>query len=334
MALVQLADVIIPEIYLGYTAVNSPEKTAFFESGIVVRNGMLDGLANGASDTFTIPFWTDLDASAAPNLSDDTTSSATPLKITANKQIGRKAFLNQWYSAADLAGEMAGSEPMAQIRNRFGTYWMRQWQRRLIATTNGILADNIAANSGDMRIDVAANSIAAQTASTKFNRDAFTEAAYTMGDAASDLSAIGVHSHVMAQMVKNDDIVYIPDSMGKLTIPTYMGLRVIVDDSLTVTAGSTDGFKYTSVLFGQGAFGYGEGSPTNPVEVERQALQGNGGGVEYLGERKTWLLHPAGFQSTGTPAGDSQTLAELALATSWSRVVERKNVPLAFLITN
>lgn len=334
MALVQLTDVIIPEIYMGYTAVNSPEKTAFFDSGVVVRNAMLDSLANGASDTFKIPFWNDLDASSAPNLSDDTTNSATPLKITAAKQIGRKAFLNQWYSAADLAGELAGSEPMSQIRNRFGTYWMRQWQRRLIASTNGILADNIASNSGDMLFSVAAESVAGQSASTKFNRDAFTEAAYTMGDAASNLTSIGVHSHVMAQMVKNDDIVYIPDSQGQLTIPTYMGLRVIVDDSLTVTAGTTDGFKYTSVLFGAGAFGYGEGSPMNPVEVERQALQGNGGGVEYLGERKTWLLHPAGYQATGTPAGDSFTLAELAAATSWSRVVARKNVPLAYLITN
>lgn len=334
MALVQLADAIIPEIYLGYEAVNSPEKTAFFTGGIVTRNAMLDGLANGASDTFNIPFWNDLDASVAPNLSDDTTNSATPLKITSGKQIGRKAFLNQWYAAADLVGELAGSEPMQQIRNRFGKYWERQWQKRLIATTNGLLADNVAANSGDMLISVAAESIAAQSALTKFNRDAFTEAAYTMGDAADMLSAIGVHSHVMAQMVKNNDIVYIPDSEGRLTIPTYMGLRVIVDDSLTVTAGATDGFKYTSVLFGQGAFGYGEGTPTNPVEVEREGRQGNGAGVEYLGERKTWLLHPAGYADTGIPAGQSYNLTELAAATTWSRIVARKNVPLAFLITN
>lgn len=334
MALVQLADVIIPEIYLGYSAVNSPEKTAFFDAGIITRSPMLDTLAGGASDTFNIPFWNDLDSSSAPNLSDDTTDSATPLKITTGKQTGRKAFLNQWYSASDLVGELAGNDPMAQVRNRFGTYWMRQWQKRLIATTNGILADNVANDSGDMVVNVAANAIASQTASTKFNRDAFTESVYTLGDAASDLTAIGVHSHIMAQMVKNNDIDYIPDSNGQLTIPTYMGLRVIVDDGLTVTAGTTDGFKYTSVLFGAGAFGYGEGYPANPVEVERQALQGNGGGVEYIGERKTWLLHPSGFADKGTPSGQSYTNAELALAATWNRVVARKNVKLSYLITN
>jgi len=143
-----------------------------------------------------------------------------------------------------------------------------------------------------------------------------------------------VHSQVMQQMVKNDDIVYIPDSQGQLTIPTYMGLRVIVDDGMTVTAGSTDGFKYTSVLFGAGAFGYGVGSPDTPVEVEREAAQGDGGGIETLWLRNTWILHPFGFQQTGTPSGNSFTLAELGTAGVWDRVIERKNIPLAYLITN
>jgi hypothetical protein len=135
-------------------------------------------------------------------------------------------------------------------------------------------------------------------------------------------------------MVKNNDIVYIPDSQGALTIPTYMGLRVIVDDGMAVRAGTTSGFVYTSVLFTAGAFGYGEGSAKTPVELQREAAKGNGGGIETLWERKSWLLHPAGYQATGTPAGDSFSLAELALATSWARVVERKNVGISFYVHN
>lgn len=334
MALTQLTDVIIPEVYQSYTAVNSPEKTAFFESGVVVRNTMLDQKANSGGDTVNVPFWKDLDSTVAPNLSDDTTNSATPQKVVAGNQIARMAYLNQGYSSADLAGEIAGSDPMQQVRNRFGTYWMRQWQRRLISSCKGILADNVASNSGDMLKNVAAEATGSVTASTLFNRDAFTDAVYTMGDMASELQAIAVHSHVMQQMVKNDDIVYIPDSQGRLTIPTFMGLRVIVDDSMPVRAGTTSGFVYTSIIFGAGAFGYGEGSAKVPVELDREAAKGNGGGIETLWERKTWLLHPFGFQATGTPAGASFTLAELENAASWSRVVERKNAPIAFLQTN
>jgi len=334
MAITQLSDVIVPEVYQTYAAVNSPEKTAFYQSGIIVSNAGLNAKANEGGETLNVPFWKDLDATQAPNLSDDSEDSATAQKVTTGRQIARVAYLNQGYKSADLTGEIAGSDPMQQVRNRFGSYWMKQWQRRLIASTNGILADNVANDAGDMVVDVAAEIVGSQTADTRFNRDVFTEAAYTMGDAAADLSAIGVHSAVMQQMVKNDDIVYIPDSMGNLTIPTYMGLRVIVDDGHTVTAGTTSGFKYTSVLFGSGAFGYGEGSAKTPVELEREAAQGNGGGVETLWERKTWLLHPFGFATGTAPTGASYSLAELGAAASWDRVVERKNVPLAYLVTN
>lgn len=333
MALVQLSDLIVPEVYQSYSAVNSPEKTAFFTSGIVTANEMLNAFANQGGETVNVPFWNDLDSSVEPNLSDDTLNSATPNKVTTGKQIARSAYLNQWYSAADLAGEIAGADPIQQIVNRFGTYWTRQWQKRLLSTATGILVDNLGGNS-DMTINVAAEATGDQSADTKFNRDAFTEAVFTMGDMVNGLGAIAVHSAILKQMVKNEDIVYIPDSQGSLTVPTYMGLRVIVDDSMTVTAGETSGLKYTSIIFGAGAFGYGEGSPYMPVETKREALQGNGAGVEYIGERKTWILHPAGFSDTGTPDGQSYTNAELAAGGIYTRSVSRKNTPLAFLVTN
>jgi hypothetical protein len=69
--------------------------------------------------------------------------------------------------------------------------------------------------------------------------------------------------------------------------------------------------------------------------VEREALQGNGGGIETLVSRKSWIVHPFGFQFlSGSVAGESPTLAEYKLAANWDRVVPRKNVPVAFLVTN
>lgn len=335
MALTQLADIYDAIVYRDIPAVNSPEKTAFFESGIVTRTPLLDSLASGEGKIAELPFWNDIDPTSEVNYSDDTENSATPVKIVQGEQIARKAFVNKGFKEADLAAELSvGGDALTHVRNRVDMYFMRQWQRRLIASTNGILADNVANDSGDMVIDVASESIAGQSASTRFSRSNFTSAVYTLGDMASLITAIGVHSAIMKQMVDADDIDFIPDSEGKLTIPTYLGVRVIVDDSLTVTAGSTDGFKYTSVLFGAGAFGYGEGTPAVPTELERSESQGNGGGASTLWVRNTWLLHPAGFKVSTAPSGVSYTLAELATATSWDRVIERKNIPLGFLITN
>jgi hypothetical protein len=337
MAVTQLSDIIDVTVFQDLPAVDSPELTAFYDAGIVVRTPMLDELANSAGTTAELPFWKDLDATSAPNISTDNPATiAVPDAVVQGKQISRKLQLNKAWGEADLVAERAlGGDAMTRIRARADTYWRRQWQRYLIAASNGVLADNVANDSSDMVHDVASETIAGQSTATKFTRSNFTSAAFTLGDAFEDIQAIAVHSTVYKTMVDNDDIDFIPDSEGRLTIATFMGRRVIVDDGMTVVAGATDGFKFTSVLYGTGAFGWGEGTPRVPVEVEREASQGNGGGVEALWTRKTHLIHPFGFQFTSTTvASESATLAEMALAVNWDRVIERKNVPLAFLVTN
>jgi len=343
MASVMLSDVIIPAVYLSYTAVDSPELTAFFQSGAAVRNPALDQAFGNGGNIAVLPFWQDLDSTIEPNYSTDNPADvAVPNKVVAGTMITRIAQMNQGYSAADLVAELAGSNPMQRIRNRFGTYWMRQWQRRIIAATRGILADNIANDAADMVNTIALETTVGVTAANLFSRQAFTGAAFTLGDHFGELVAIAVHSIVYKRMVDNDDIAFerpagtdpnVPIMQG--AVPYFLGKRVIIDDNMPVVAGTTSGFKYISALFGAGAIGYGEGSPLIPVEIYRRPDEGNGGGVEQLWERKSWIIHPFGYQFTSASvAGQSPTLAEMALAANWDRVVVRKNVPLAFLVTN
>jgi hypothetical protein len=338
MALVQLADVIEPEVYLSYTATNNPETSAFAQSGVAVRNALMAQALREASDTGTIPFWNDLDPDIEPNYSDDSETEATPNKVDAGSMIYRKAYMNQAYKAADLVKELAGSDPMQQIRNRFGTYWERQFNRRIIASLEGILADNIANDSSDMVNDVGTGND--NDNAVLFSRDAFVTAAFTSGDHYDNYVAIAVHSTVYSQMIKNDDIDFIRDSQGTLDIPTFMGRRVIVDDSLPFTPaagalGTDAAALYTSVLFGPGALSYEMMPADIGVELHREPLQGLGGGTETIIERNHLLLHPLGmsFQSVAI-GGQSPSLAELKEAQQWDRVVDRKNIPLAFLTTN
>lgn len=340
MALTQITNVIEPVIYNGYTAVDYPEKTAFFESGIVTRTPLFDQLATGGGRYQHIPFWRDLTSTTEPNYStDDPAVLSTPENLIASEMIARKAFLNKSYSTADLAAEIAGSNPMQRIKNRFGTYWMRQWQRRLVATMVGVYADNVASNSSDMVKDVSGATNGDVTSATVFSRSAFTGAIFTSGDYYDQYAAISVHPVIMKRMIDNEDIDMIPDSEGKL-IRTFMGLRVIADEGMPYTAAAGAGAgdaaaKYTSILWGTAAAGYGEGSALVPVEEFRDPDKGNGGGVATIYERKEWIIHPFGFKfDSGSVASVSATLAELKLAANWSRVVDRKNVPLAFLVTN
>lgn len=340
MAVTRLSDAFVYDVYMSYQALENPETTAFWQSGIVASSSVLNQIARGTGKLAEVPFWNDLDPDIEPDYTnDDPEDYATPDKIDSGNMVARRSFLHKAWSTMDLVAELSGSSPMQHIRNRFGTYWTRQWQRRLIATVQGVIADNIANDDGDMGLDI--SGLAGDAA--VFNSQAFIQANYTMGDRVGGLRAVAVHSAIAARMAENDEIVYVPDSQGSLTIPTYKGVRVIIDDSMPVDT-SGDDPVYTSVLFGGGAFGfggieggalgYGEGVPQVPAYVLREELSGNGGGQDIIGERKTWILHPFGFTWAANEQNlteFSPTLADLRLATSWDRVVDRKQVPLAFI---
>jgi hypothetical protein len=338
MATTRLTDVYIRDVYEDLQTVNTIEKTAFVESGIAVTNPLLAAKAAGPGYNVELPFWRDLDRTLEPNYSSsDPTVFAVPDKVTTAYQSARVAYLNKSFQTADLAAELGYGSPMTHIRNRFGAYKQSQFQRRVIATVQGLIADNIAGNSGDMVVDVSIADGAAATDANRFGVNALIDGAMTLGDNLTAVTAIAVHSIVYAGMLKSNNISFARPSDGSMDIPFYMGKRVIVDDGMPVVAGGTSGFKYTSALFGPGAIGYGEAEPENASWVERLEQAGNGGGVETIGERWNWVIHPFGYRFTNTTLTGGEafaTLADLRLATNWERVVGRRNVPMAFLITN
>ena len=340
MALTQLSDVFVPEVYASYSSVDSPERTRFFQSGVAFLDNTLAGMFADGGRIGELPFWNDVNKGVEPNYgTDDPTDIAVPEKVTSGTQIARMVSINKFYSAANLARELAGSDPLQHIRNRFGKEWMDQWQARAIATLEGVIADNVENDDGDMVNDISGATNADVAAGTLFNREAFTAAAFTSGDHYDDYTAIAVHSVVYKRMVDNDDIEFIPDSQGVMS-PTFMGRTVIVDDGMPVTpaagsAGGDDAARYTSFLFGGGLVGYGERTPVVPFAVQEEEAQGNGAGIETLWERKSWVIHPFGTQFlSATLTNGNATLANLRLAANWDRVVARKNIPFAALVTN
>lgn len=338
MPQVRLSDLVSIPVYDSYIAINNTETSALVRSGIVAKSADLDAFAGSPALQMTIPFWNDLDPNVEPNYSnDDPNDIAAVNKIGTGQQNVRKSFLNQIYGAMDLARELSSSDPMKQIKNRFGEYWVRQLQRRIIASSLGVMNDNVANDASDMVTDVSIADGNAAASSNLFTRNAFVDAAYTLGDQTDVIKAIAVHSVVMKRMVKNSDIDFIPDQVGGLTIPTYLGKLVIVDDSMPVIAGATSGYRYVSVLYGNAAILLGEGTPLVPSFLERQEKAGNGGGMEDIGERQEWIVHPNGFSWVEDGAAIvefSPTLADLKLAAHWDRKVYRKQARMAFLITN
>lgn len=325
MATTQLSDLIVPESFSAYVVSNTMERTALVTSGIMTKNDVITTQLNAGAHSFTVPFWKDLGNEEADIVSDDPAIMSVPLKIQAGKQLVRKSFIHQSWAAMNLASELAGSNALNRIQDRVTEYWERQLQRRLIASLNGILADNVANDAGDMIFDI--SGLAGALA--EFSPEAVIDAAGTMGDAMGGLVGIGLHSHLYTRALKADLIEFVQPSSGSMRLPTYRGLVVVLDDSIPLVDG-----VYTCPLFGPGAVGYGVADPTiaEGTEVENIPGAGKGGGQQILHSRINTAVHPAGFAWVeGSTAGNSPTLAEIAGAAHWDRVVERKAVPLAFL---
>jgi hypothetical protein len=337
MANTELADIFVPEVFRTYQVNDAVEKTAFVESGVVRLDPVLNQRADSGGLLTTIPFWNDLDATIEPNYSNTTyTDVAEPQKITSGEMTARVSYLNEGFSSSDLNKELAGSDPMVRIAARLDSYWQRQFQRRIIAIAIGLYNDNIAANAGDMVLDVSSTTPGTITAANRFTAGGLIDAQYTLGDRGGELGVIALHSVIYKKMLKDDLIDFVVDSQGKLTLPTYLGMRIVVDDGMPSTGTGVDR-KYICVVFGPGAIGYGTGNPKMPEELSRYAERANGGGVGVLWTRKTWLIHPGGydFLSTSiTAPGLSPTWANLNNAVNWERKIDRKNIQMAFYVVN
>jgi hypothetical protein len=146
----QLSDVIVPDFYAEYGGIDTMTSTALFQSGVLVDSPILTAQLSMGGDIVNLPSWLDLAAAndpggVEPNLSSDNPLTlATPKKITAVNQIVRKSFLNDSFSSADFATELAGSDPQLRVAQRVAAYWSRQYEYRLTKSLYGILLDSVA----------------------------------------------------------------------------------------------------------------------------------------------------------------------------------------------
>tara|TARA_Y100000780_G_scaffold232359_1_gene262998 strand:+ start:5573 stop:6562 length:990 start_codon:yes stop_codon:yes gene_type:complete len=327
MATVRLSDIIEPAQFTNYIVQNTMQRTALAQSGVMTLNSVIGAQITAGADSFTVPMWLDLADDEANIVSDDPTVLATPKKISTAKQVVRKSFLHNSWSAMNLASEIGGDDALVRIQDRASAYWDRQLQHRLIASLKGVLADNLASDSGDMVLDITGETGDA----AKFSAEAVIQATGTMGDAMQDVTGIAMHSDVYRAALKQDLIEFVQPSNGSMALPTFRGLAVVMDDGLPVTAGD-----YTTVLFGRGAVGYAVSAPriADGTEIENLPSSGNGGGQQILHTRLNVGVHPAGFTWKETAVvADSPSLAELADGTNWGRVVSRKATPLAYLVS-
>jgi len=327
------SDVIIPEVFTPYVIEQNTLRDAFLASGVVQPMAELNATEGG--DFVNVPFW-------KANLSGDfevltDSTSLTPGKIEAAKQTGVILHRGRAWEARDLAALAAGADPMAAIGAKVADYVANQRQKDLIKTLEGVFGSLTANTSSSAFFPLAVDSESGDTRTT-LNPRTVSKARAKLGDQGDKLVALAMHSDVYYDLVERKAIDYVlhsetrgggtvassgisPVADGTIagaytnpTVPTYMGMRVIVSDDLEPT--STD---YPIYFFTPGSVASGE-QMAMETETDRDILAKS----DAMSIDLHYCYHPVGARwkvSTTNP-----TRTALATASNWEKVYETKNI--------
>ena len=326
------SDIIIPEIFTPYVIEQTTQRDAFLASGVVQPMAELNATEGG--DFINVPFW-------KANLSGDfevltDSSSLTPGKITADKQVGVILHRGRAFEARDLAALAAGSDPMAAIGAKIADYIANQRQKDLLSCLAGVFGTLGTTSSSAAFFPLAIDGESGDTPTVLSPRHV-AEAKSLLGDQGDKLTAIAMHSKVYYDLVERKAIDYVTETDARLTssvtdfvggsiagaygnptVPTYMGLRVIVSDDVQ-TEGSGSTTEYATYFFTQGAIASGE-QMAMQTETDRDILAKS----DAMSIDLHYVYHPVGAKWGVTTT--NPTRAQLATVGNWSKVYETKNL--------
>ena len=323
------SDVIIPEIFTPYVIEQSTQRNQFLASGVVQPMAELNATEGG--DFVNVPFWKANLSGDLEVLTDST--SLTPGKITADKQVGIILHRGRAFEARDLAALAAGSDPMAAIGAKVGEYVANQQQADLYKCLEGVFGSLTGSDSpafDALRFDT--------SGATALGPRQVAKARAILGDQGDKLTAVAMHSACYYDLVERKAIDYVTNTearlstlatgastinavggsvaaaYGDVSVPTYMGLRVIVSDDITNSAGN-----YACYFFTAGAIASGEQAALR-TETDRDILAKS----DAMSLDMHYIYHPVGAKWAVTTT--NPTRAQLATVGNWSKVYETKNI--------
>ena len=323
------SDIIIPEVFTPYVIEQTTLRDAFLASGVVQPMAELNA-AEGGGDFIQVPFYTANLAGDFERLTDS--SSLTPGKITADKQVAAVLHRGRAFESRDLAALAAGSDPMAAIGAKIADYIANQRQKDLLACLGGVFGA-VGDTAGGAFLGLAVDGANGDTPTVLGPRQ-IVQAKALLGDQGEKLAAICVHPNVYYDLMERRAIDFVYDgngvadanadsgstanAFGQPQVPTFMGLRVIVSADVQ-SAGASPNTEYVSYLFTQGAIASGEQLGLQ-TETDRDILAKS----DAMSIDLHYVYHPVG--SKFSSAVSNPTRAQLQTVGNWTKVYETNNI--------
>lgn len=323
-----------------------PNKNELIKSRVIVADEQVKTLLSSQTQSYyaTIPFFGRIDGDPV-NYDGQTDIPATSTE-TFTQSIVAFGRAKAWTEKDFSYDITAGVDFLSQAGRQIAEYWDDRDTITLTSIINGIFSmtgtknlEFVNGHTYDISGETTDNVMTATTLNTAVQK--------ALGDKRSKLTMVFMHSAVATNLENMNLLQYLKytDSQGiqrSLPLATWNGRMVIIDDGMPteeVDDGGTKYTKYTTYIFGEGAFKYADIGAKVPFEMSRDPK--TNGGEDTLYSRRRLAFVPYGISYTkASQATLSPTDTELATGANWTlinngksggslKVIDHKEIPIA-----
>lgn len=328
-----------PTLFAQTVNETSLNKFALVSSGVVAQSQEISSYLAGMGSVWTYPTFISPDTYGTSKVVPTSDSSViAPVEtITSKSEKFIRQGASKSFSVNSLNAPLIGADPLSAVVSHTSDL-MNQWrQASLVNQLDALLVKTGAVVSANYN-KIAAESVAAQTASTKIGTgigvilDTLNGA---WSDADPSQSVLIMHSDLYYALAKqNINTGFVPLALQSPLFKNFMGYPVLIDNTIGKRAGTTDGLVYTVYVIRAGGVAFGQSEFAPSFEMKRDQLAGNGAGADIATMREFYAFHVPGTSFAQSITGDLPTDTEVGTAAKYALINDRRTVGIAAFSVN
>lgn len=342
MAVTKIADIIKPQILGKMVPAILTERMDFLSTGLATSDYDNTKITEGGVFV-EVPYYNEL-AGLDEVITDST--SLTPQKIATGKDIGVICHRGAAWGSRELAKILSGDDPMKELARQLAAFWAYRMQQSCLSVLNGVFepTNGVLAGAGAATNSHFSNVAQGASAAVTITDSAAIDAQLKLGDQMDQFDIMICHSKVWADIVKaklaTNIQLYTNENQSLKTVPTYMGMRVIVTDDVpastntaansaaSLIAQDTSKNRYVTYFAKKGCMYLGM-QQSLKTETDRDILAQE----DVLASTVHYVPHLKLVKWGVTTENPTNTA--LATASNWTKIAEKdKFIPIVALVTN
>nr|BAR34289.1 phage capsid protein [uncultured Mediterranean phage uvMED] len=317
-------------------------RSAFVQSGVMALDARLNGVGGVKAE---IPFFKPLNFNEESVNSSATWGTAgvgayQTQKTSAGTQYGVWTTRGAAFAADDLSNVQVGEDSLGNIRSQLAADIATKQTTKLLSCLTGMFGTALAGNS----LDLSEATAGSENDSNYLNVTNVTRAKFLLGERASSINTIAMHSLVAARLQEIGMLTFSAPAgvttgsaiqfggggvgVSSTEVGYFAGLRVLIDDQLPILGTTGENQQFQCFMFGSGIVKTGSQFGMS-IETERNILSRQ----NIMTVTYNSCMHVPGV--SWTSGNTDPENSDLANAGNWSYVYDDlRTTPLVSLVVN